>query len=675
VIFLPHFLADKVCKMVTESNNSRRSLIPFHKLRKMKTRLIRGRQRSVDKRPELVRNDHDEELRSMISRNSSDADSSAGSFRAPKRRTNVKPIVTALLGSITTGGTTYAFSVYSSELKRSLHLSQSELDTISASFFCAGLFSWLPGMISDIFGPKCGMILGSISMAVSLGSYYWIATTSSSAPHDFVVPTLSAIGVWMFLSCAAVTGSVFKLISVNCDDATGNKGVTVGTAKGYVGLGSGVYACLFESMKNILRSQGATISDLDFLPLAAFFAIVAACFPACCFLDAQTGGAFVSTMPAVKDVLRPWHFQIVHYGLLGLGVIVVGKSLLELQGNSNSNSVPQNAPFIEQEDIIVATLVLFFWFVPILSLLCVSHQNDTIDNEGQDSGEISFSSVHDSSLIPSGNLKVVAPSVEYDVEDSSNRDQEGEQLLSSKANSVSAHRQITRSRLPEQPNLSLAQMLRTSPAWFMLWTCTILAGAGTMITNNLGQMAEALRFPPSTATAALALFSAAQATGRVVTGSVSERALHNPALRLPRPVFLIASSIAACISHLILAMATSEAPFVIGVTLSGFAFGMIWPLMVLIVGECFGISHMGANYMFYDGTTSALGTLLLSKFVTQAVYESHIVHGGTPGNHGDDTTCYGHDCFYWSHLAVVGLSLTCVLSSLAMWRSTEHIYQ
>jgi hypothetical protein len=88
---------------------------------------------------------------------------------------------------------------------------------------------------------------------------------------------------------------------------------------------------------------------------------------------------------------------------------------------------------------------------------------------------------------------------------------------------------------------------------------------------------------------------------------------------------------------------------------------------VLIVGEVFGTANMGANYMFYDGLSSAFGTLILSKFVTQAVYERHIESEGS-------RTCYGQQCFLDTHIIIAILSFTCVVASYWFYRSTRHAY-
>ena len=206
----------------------------------------------------------------------------------------------------------------------------------------------------------------------------------------------------------------------------------------------------------------------------------------------------------------------------------------------------------------------------------------------------------------------------------------------------------------------------------MIWTTTILVGAGTVETNNLGQMVESLNFPDVVTPSSLALFSVAQALGRVSTGSVSENALSwNTRIcfidkGVPRPFFLSIAGLVGIIAHSILAVSTHQVSFVIGIALSGFSFGMVWPMMVLIIGELFGTAHVGANYLFFDGFTSAGGTFLLSKVVAQQVYE----RSEAPGS----VTCYGQNCFRLTHIVIAVLTSTCVVSSFVMQYITRHAY-
>merc|ERR1711971_1141590 len=126
-------------------------------------------------------------------------------------------------------------------------------------------------------------------------------------------------------------------------------------------------------------------------------------------------------------------------------------------------------------------------------------------------------------------------------------------------------------------------------------------------------------------------------------------------------------------SHAILALSVHGSMFVFGVTLSGCSFGMAWPMMVLIVGDLFGTAHVGANYLLFDGFSSAGGTLLLSKLVAQSVYERHAEQDSNDDSGAE--VCYGQACFEATHLVISVLSATCVVSSLAMLKRTRHAYR
>ena len=574
--------------------------------------------------------DSDQDISETTHRNSINALSS----------TNVPSITAAIFASGTTGGTTYAFGLYANALKHTLHLSQSELDTISSAFFCAGLLSWAPGLVVDRQGPKFGIILGGLLGALSLVSYWMVATSTVSVPRPLIVSSLSALGISTYVSSALVTGAVFKII-VSCT-GPGTKGTAVGAAKGYVGLGSGAYACMFSSIR---KPGGGVASDLNFLLFpAAFFATFAASVPALCLLPPKK----LMTSVGKRDVTTGLHFKVVYAGLLGLGVIVVGTSILSLYEESASkhhNHGDGHGEAVWEEDgrhnilrymqegggaktdalgqsYPLAALIILMWFGPILLMLCLPQKNidtnrDTSTSDVEEDstsrsrqngkkkekyallekkGDDDEEEGHEPATTDGAKIDT---SIEADDEskgESFDRsDAEGEEELLN-TNRRERHQSSQTSNKPPVEDLTLTQMLRTGSSWLLLWTCTILAGGGTVITNNVGQMVEALRLDPSTSSASLALFSAAQAASRVLTGSLSEAALQW-SCRLPRPAFLVVASFGGCAAHLLLATATTEVAFVVGVALSGAAFGMIWPLMVLIVGECFGTAHVGANYM------------------------------------------------------------------------------
>jgi hypothetical protein len=193
---------------------------------------------------EIERNDDEDEepplatAANSAQQYSSSDNSSTIATSLPIHQTNVPRVCCAILASITTGGTTYAFGLYGDALKKSLNLTQSQLDTISAVFFSAGLLSFIPGGFADRYGTRLGISMGGMSGAFSL-LFFWVVSKGwipfLSSDPTVVVMVLSTLSVGIFLSCALITGSVFKIISCQC--GAGSKGSAVGVAKGFVGLG------------------------------------------------------------------------------------------------------------------------------------------------------------------------------------------------------------------------------------------------------------------------------------------------------------------------------------------------------------------------------------------------------------------------------------------------------
>jgi hypothetical protein len=72
--------------------------------------------------------------------------------------------------------------------------------------------------------------------------------------------------------------------------------------------------------------------------------------------------------------------------------------------------------------------------------------------------------------------------------------------------------------------------------------------------------------------------------------------------------------------------------------------------------------------MMYDGTTKAIGTIILSEYIAGNVYEAHV------DAHVDAITCYGTACFRATHLVVSALGLTGIVASLALLHTTRHAY-
>lgn len=707
-------------------------------------------------------------------------------------RSNIPSLVCAFLASGTTGGTTYAFGLYSNALKHSLSLTQTQLDTVSTCFFFAGLFSFISGYCSDHYGTRFALILGGILSSIFL-LWYWMIATQYIEVHSYlIVPLLSVLGIFIFLSSALITGAVFKIISSCC--GLGTKGNAVGIAKGYVGLGAGLYSCIFDSLRNAHNSTSSTSSsDLDFLLMASTISIFAVIIPGILLLPSKS-----TTMKNVTyiDETTSYHFYILFISLLIMAIFIIGKSILSLSNNTNHkssthdnhNNTSPTALFLasssdSEEDLtssidndisgitkyIVAFFLVTIWAGPILTLLFLprstskqqqqqrfdiipaeedeilednnindDHNNDihfldrnpVIDVEESRSPHplsnndpLTQNSIIEKDILSTTRTKYVQEKnnlssgllirknsiVEttrlqqsLEGESDSNTENDTNALLPRSNNNHPLHNNVDLQDEDKTTirNLNLFQMIQTPSAILMLFTSTILVGSGTVITNNVGQMVESLQFSTSTVTpAATAIFSVAQSFGRIVTGIISESALNwnitsikNTCCILnqngiPRPFFFIISSIMACMGHIVMATIghKTQSLFVFGISLIGISFGMVWPLLVLVVGEIFGIQHVGANYMFYDGFSSAIGTLILSKMIAQNVYETHIIHNNNNTTStsmmiiNDESfdkqhTCIGIDCFQQTHIIISILAFCCILTSLCLLYTSKQTY-
>eukprot|EP00567_Pseudictyota_dubia_P002418 CAMPEP_0197466756 /NCGR_PEP_ID=MMETSP1175-20131217/65217_1 /TAXON_ID=1003142 /ORGANISM="Triceratium dubium, Strain CCMP147" /LENGTH=476 /DNA_ID=CAMNT_0043002809 /DNA_START=153 /DNA_END=1583 /DNA_ORIENTATION=- len=465
--------------------------------------------------------------------------------------------------------------------------------------------------------------------------YWTIARQFVLITH--IVPVLSALAVWICLSCGLIIGSIFKLTLI-CG-GTGTRGSAVGVAKGFVGLGSGVYACIFQA----LQTTGE--SALDFLPVIAFFFIVCTTLPASILLPTKDK----ADTCIIKSESTPLHFRTMYVSLLLLGTVIVGTSLIELL-NENDTSEGRR-----ERDYKKVLMILAIWLGPIASLLFLPRQQEGHLLMNSESIPVANNIHNDEILPPDEALRT-----------------EGE-----KKALLSKHQQsyMPKASFVEEPkDLNLLQMLQTPSAWLMLWTTSILVGSGTYKTNNMGEMVDSLGFPKAVTPATIALFSVAQALARVVTGVVSEatlnwRNVHSCCVHygIPRPFHLLVASSIAVLAHLLLAFSTSQVWFVLASTISGISFGMVWPLMVLIVGEIFGVTNHGQNYMFYDGFSKAVGTIFLSGYVAGTVYEEH-------AEPDDPLTCYGTACFQKTHLLVAAFALTGAAASLALQFTSRHAY-
>ena len=444
--------------------------------------------------------------------------------------------------------------------------------------------------------------------------------------------------------------------------------------------------------------------------MAASFFILAVVVPGVLFLPTQRQ----VSKAIFRDDTTGLHFRVLYASLLIMALMIIWNSIKQLFKDNVDFEVEEyfhDEPLRPHRNhISMAVFLTSLWLLPIYSFFLLPHKcyqqvpaqdlanvvDESYDDEaarivafnGETRSSLSDTCpCQDDILDEEISLLEVSDQVKQPINNDDTPDDE-----------VASHQQLEREQRQTEQNdepesgvvrdKNLIQMLGSPSALLMLWTTTILVGAGTLESNNMSQMVQSQGFRPEVSPTSLALFSVAQAGARVFTGALSENAGHWSSRRccmgqqvvgIPRPFFLVMASVVGLCAHVTLAFASTQNVFVVGATMAGAAFGMVWPLMVLIIGEVFGPKNIGANYMFFDGFTSAAGTFILSKIVAEDVYEAHV----PPPNHpndaneddGDDSTCFGLDCFQMTHWIVSGLTVSCILTSIALQFMTRHIYR
>jgi len=75
-------------------------------------------------------------------------------------------------------------------------------------------------------------------------------------------------------------------------------------------------------------------------------------------------------------------------------------------------------------------------------------------------------------------------------------------------------------------------------------------------------------------------------------------------------------------------MSSTPSGIYAGVLLCGLGFGTVWPLMVVVAGDLFGTEHLGANYNFYDGFSSACGSVAFALLLPSFAYDPRVDENG-----------------------------------------------
>lgn len=204
--------------------------------------------------------------------------------------------------------------------------------------------------------------------------------------------------------------------------------------------------------------------------------------------------------------------------------------------------------------------------------------------------------------------------------------------------------------------------------FYMLWICAFaIQSGGIFLTTNLGSMVQSRSGEAVAAATATTVFSCFQGTSRLFTGVVSNQMV---ASGIPRTWCFVVLTLIMAAGHAVICL-EGPAPLLVGTALGGIAFGSVFPLLVLTVSEVFGQARLASNYMIFDGSPGAVGSIVFAKVLAGAVYRSH-QHCDVNGQHCE---CDGDECFRLSHLVIIGVELAVGLVGVFLGMRSRAVYK
>lgn len=550
----------------------------------------------------------------------------------PTRRRYASKWLTLVLceAVMMSSGTLYLFPVYSPTLKRTLDLTQEQLNFVGSAAHLGAFFSLFGGLFFDAFGARATLALGGSLKLAGLGSLYGILAGFAPQSHIFAAFCAWVFGTGCSTSLTAALGANYATFK---DRAM--HGRLVGLLLSFFGLSSGILSLLY---------------DVFFTDPAAFVL----------FLALLAGGVDLCASSAVG---APKHLALPPEETLGGSAAGLGFA------QNAHRSTPQMvsaffAPAAAETKLArgqaaTAATAAATAFAAVASYAAGSSSSIAVACL---LGLLLMLGAQARTLLAGGGRLM------YTRQDMESVDATGGE---------DAKRAAARGARAIGPS-----GLFSSPDFYLLFAALMLGlGSGITVINNLSQMVSAY---PSLVDAAdssasagslkhglIKLLACANTLGRLASGAASD------ALRTKRRDFTTRAEfttwclllMGAGMATLILVPDTNPAPLlVLGVAVVGWAFGSLFWAMPTLVMELFGAPHFGANRGIV-GLSPAVGGYLLSTKVAGRVYAAAADDGANECVAGG--ACY-RNAWGVNLACVVVAALACAALARRDRRRTEN---
>jgi hypothetical protein len=570
-------------------------------------------------------------------------------------------VLAACLVVESVAGSSYAFAVYSNDLKERFGYSQEGIQT-AGSIGNLGLYlAIVAGLFFDAAGPAPALVIGSL---LAGGGYalLWAASNGGMVPTN-----VSSVALYCFLWSHGSSWFDTAALSTAVKNFPRDRGGALGLLKALFGLSASLLTLCYGSL---FRP--------DVTSFLAFLAVLLPTVGIACSLVIRVMPPEVANVP-----LFPRERVKVICGYVGVASVAGYISAIALGQQTGAIS---NSPALAYALVPIILFVASIILVPVAgkgaagaeaggrgSRLLGGDGEEGEEGEGDEAGlrALGVSRV-------SGGSEADRSSVLLDdstasallVGDSAHSLQAGGSAHGGRAGSSASAGAGAGSASSSAAGASAAARLPGSTlvegafSLDFLLLCIILfcgTGAGLTVINNLGSIAKALGAGNDGQDVYVTVLSISNCLGRATFGFLSDALAH----RLSRPGWFTVIVVLMGIAQTVLVFADLSVLYA-GVALAGFAYGGFWSVCPALVADRFGTKAFAATYSLSSFWT-AIASYTMSATMASEIYQSHVPAGQTDCD-------AGQACFREAFLVLAGMCAFATLVGLLLTRRLRGLY-
>lgn len=547
-------------------------------------------------------------------------------------------------------GSSYAFSLYSNQLKAELNYTQEQVETAGAVGNLGLYLSIVAGLCFDSLGPSWTGLIGAALVAVGYA-------TTWGAAQGLIPSPVALTALYFFLWSHGSAWLDTVAVGTTVKNFRSNKATVLGLAKALFGLCASmmtiVYTNLFKPDVN---------SFLLFLAIA--IPVVA--------VPASLATRLASNSDASEPVTHEETRKLLGGFALLAGLMAYCAAVGLAQANGQLGALPALAYLIIP--LILAQSVL---------LLPCGARRKSEKMRGK------VTAVRVALLRGDGNLDAAIDAVES--KEASGRLLEGHEeeggeeggdtagALQAAASDASGASFVEGAFSFDFPMIMLTVRVcfftrkggasslppfpphppqpLPPPAPPQLFTGT---GSGLVVINNLGQITKALGASADGADVYVMLLSIANCLGRLVIGAISD----GTARHISRPAWLAIAVASMGGSQVLASFADLNSLYAV-VVWTGASYGMFWSLGPALISDRFGQANFASIYSL-SSVSTGLASYLLSAIMAGALYQAHTPAGST--------TCLGAECYKTTFIILAGMCGAGTLSALLLAYRLKGLY-